>query len=157
VFVFHCQATDLFDVGGLTLKVKDYDRFGKNDDLGSVLVPAKQLYTQSNGDDMEFKLAPPKGRESEDAGYITIRSRITTAGDHSGEKKGFLGDMMHDIKAPISKIKAPTLSVPLFNKRGSDASDEEEPKPLFIQIVSCKDLIAADKNGASDPYVKVRQ
>ena len=29
-------------------------------------------------------------------------------------------------------------------------------KILFVEILSCRDLLAADKTGASDPYVKVK-
>lgn len=33
---------------------------------------------------------------------------------------------------------------------------DKEDKILLLEIVSCRDLLAADKTGTSDPYVKIK-
>ena len=158
-YAFHCYATDLFELGGLVFKVKDWDRIGKNDDLGTVQVPAKDLYLSSKGDNSEYKLLPPKGHEGEDAGSITIRTTFTTAEDHSGEKKKLLDMIKPELKVP--EFKVPTLpglkeAGGILKTNNNRALAAGEDKPIFIEIVSCKNLIAADKTGSSDPYVKVK-
>ena len=75
---FYIGKSDLkndFDTYGLELKVKDYDQFGTNDELGFVLVPAQDIYSHIDKT-MELKLTPPKGKKrTKDAGYITIHCR----------------------------------------------------------------------------------
>lgn len=156
-FAFHCYATDLVELGGLTFKVKDWDRLGSNDDLGIVLVPAKDIYMSSKGDNVEYKLTPPKGHENQDAGSITIRTTQTSAEDHTGEKKNLLDMIKPDIKIPIfSGLKGTVLSETKSAFGIKDKSIEGVGKPVYIEIVGCTNLIAADKNGQSDPYVKVK-
>lgn len=54
--------------------MKDYDKIGRDYDLGYVTVPGEKLYANDNGENMEFKLSPPDWKNAgEDAGYITIR------------------------------------------------------------------------------------
>jgi hypothetical protein len=140
-----------FLVSDSRVYTKPGDLIGKNDDLGHVLVPAINVCS-ANGDQQEFKLQPPKGKDKMDAGYITIRCSPASPEDHK-EKKGFLG------------IKPPSINLPFQNssnhgsKRGSEdsAAHANEPTiPLFIEIVSCKGLLPMDKTGSSDPYVKVK-
>ena len=33
---------------------------------------------------------------------------------------------------------------------------EKEDKILLVEVLSCRDLLAADKTGKSDPYVKLK-
>ena len=160
IFALHCPASDLFDAGGLDFIVRDWDRIGKNDELGHVNVSAGKIYSNMNGQDLEVKINPPKGKENDNAGYLTIRCTSTTADDHAGEKKKFLGMTAPQINVP--KISSPLTAVTgavsgVFSKdRGIEIDENEEPKPMFIQIVSCKNLLVADKTGSSDPYVKVK-
>jgi len=135
VYAFHCYATDLFEIGGLTLKVKDFDRILANDDLGTTLVPAMDLYDSSKGQSREYKLNPPEGYEGRDAGSVIVKTTFTEPELSSGGKKALL-------KFPdlVSKSEQKLLS----------------KEALFIEIVSCENLIAADKGGTSDPYVKVK-
>ena len=59
-FVLDAKPSEVRANGGLTFKIKDWDQFGKNDDLGSVTMDADTLYA-SQGDNMELKISPPKG------------------------------------------------------------------------------------------------
>lgn len=156
-YAFHCYATDLFEVEGLTFKVKDWDRVGSNDDLGTVQVPAKDLYLSSKGAKVEYQLAPPAGREAENAGSITIRTSFTTAEDHSGEKVRLLDMIKPDLKVPKMPDGLKKAGAMLGMNNSSRRSLESgEEKPIYIEIISCQKLIAADKTGASDPYVKIK-
>lgn len=57
---------EVINKDGLFVKVKDWDRGLKNDDLGSVQISAKTLI-QGTGEVIEFKLNPPHGKEEKDA------------------------------------------------------------------------------------------
>lgn len=85
-FAMDCDAKDVFEAGGLIFHVLDWDRgIGGDDLLGAATVPAKDLY-KSNWEPTDYKILPPKGEETEDAGYITIRSR--SALDDEIKQKG---------------------------------------------------------------------
>jgi Ca2+-dependent lipid-binding protein len=148
-FVLHCMAKDLYDAKGLFFQVKDWDRIGSNDELGTVQVSAGKLYN-ATGQDMEFKITPPIGKEFEDAGTLMIRCSATTVDDRTGEKKKILGFTAPQFDVP--KITAPKMGG-LFSGR---SAEPEEPKPMLIEIVSCRKLLGADKTGLSDPYVSIR-
>lgn len=156
-YAFHCYATDLVEVGGLVFKAKDWDRVGSNDDLGTVQVPAEDLYFSSKGADVEYQLVPPAGHEGGNAGSITIRTSFTTAEDHSGEKIRLLDMIKPDLKVPKVTDGFKKAGAMLgMNGSARRSIEQEEEKPVFIEIVSCQQLIAADKTGASDPYVKIK-
>ncbi|CAB9497692.1 Multiple C2 and transmembrane domain-containing protein 1 [Seminavis robusta] len=160
-FVLHCLAKDLYDAKGLQFKCKDYDRLGKSDELGTVQVPPGKIYN-GKGEDLEFDIAPPKGQEGKDAGSLTIRCSATTADDHTGERKKFLGMKTPQIEVP--KIAIPTMKpltavsemLHLKTPVTTRSVELDEPRPLFIEIVSCRKLLGADKTGLSDPYVKIK-
>ena len=80
------KKAELFKNGGLELKIKDWDRVGKNDDLGSAFIPATTLYNVAGDETFEYKIDPPKGR-SDEAGFITIRCRPATLGDKEDYKR----------------------------------------------------------------------
>ena len=156
VFTLHCPAKKLFDVGGLKFVVKDWDRIGANDELGECTLSASKIYNNMHGDDMELKITPPKGKENDDAGYVTVRFTSSTADDHTGEKKKFLGMTVPEIKAPKLEVPKALDPVGLFHKDKVPIDENEDEVAMFIQIVSCRGLIVADKTGSSDPYVKVK-
>jgi len=152
-FILTCPASDLFQAGGLTFKVKDWDRIGSNDDLGAVIVPAPTLYCCLEKEEQEFKILPPKGH-GEDAGFITIRWRRATLGDKEDWKHD------HGLLAKVG-INSKTAENYYYSPDKADTIDimkciDKEDKMFRIEIVSCTDLLAADKTGLSDPYVKVQ-
>ena len=106
---------------------------------------------------MEYQLVPPAGHEDANAGSITIRTSFTTAEDHSGEKVRLLDKIKPDLKVPKVPDGFKKAGAMLgMNSSERRSIDPEEEKPVFIEIVSCHQLIAADKTGASDPYVKIK-
>ena len=164
------KAKELLDHDGFLLEVKDWDRgigmvTGGNDPLGNAHVPAKDLYSLNDWDQpREYKISPPKGKESiKDAGYVKIRFRSATSDDEHiyGKRKG-LAKILHPHspkilqKGAIRGAAANILDRGLFSSNAADKIKiPEDDKELFIEIVSCRDLLAADKSGLSDPYVKI--
>lgn len=56
---------------------------------------------------------------------------------------------------------SPSSSLAKPNMRESVAEEAKTVQPgeelnLMVEIVSCRDLLAGDKNGLSDPYVKIK-
>ena len=89
-FLLEWAAYSLYNVGGLKLQVKDWDRgLGGNNPLGEARVAPEDLYCISNGEPREYKIVPPTGRENEDAGYLTIRSRPATEEDLASRRVTF--------------------------------------------------------------------
>ena len=88
-FVFDTTEKELNDNKGLVFKVKDWDRIGSNDELGQVTVSAETLLQATAGEDMELTITPPTGRETEQAGFITLRCRPATEEDRK-PKSGLL-------------------------------------------------------------------
>ena len=130
-FVLDTTRKELYDYDGLVFKVKDWDRIGKNDDLGHVVLTPSTIYN-ATGEDMEFGIIPPKGHA--EAGYITIRVRPATEDDRIQKKSFFSG---------FKKAM-----VPAKNYGPADLS-------LLVEIVSCWRLPIADLL-STDPYVKVK-
>ena len=88
-YILSCSAKELFGKGGVEFKVKDWDRIGKNDELGSVVVSGETLYTfvsEQEGVLQELKLDPPKGK-GEAAGFLSVKFRAPTLGDREDMKK----------------------------------------------------------------------
>lgn len=85
-FILHCLAAKLYD-HDLLLVVKDYDALTMDDDLGTVLISAPDVY-RGRGTEMERKITPPPGQEGKDAGYLTIRCRKATQEDIESIAKG---------------------------------------------------------------------
>lgn len=157
IFTLHCPADELFDAGGLDFVIKDWDRFGANDDLGSLKASASKIYSSMNGEDIELKISPPKDKLNDDAGHLIIRCTTASSDDHTGEKKTFMGMKVPEIKAPVIAVPKMKPMTEMFSKDKSLAIDENEDEvSMFIQIVSCRGLLVADKTGTSDPYVKVK-
>lgn len=78
--VLDTTAKELKDNKGLVFKVKDWDRVGKNDELGQATVSPETLL-EATGEDMELAITPPTGHEKEKAGFITFRCRPATEED----------------------------------------------------------------------------
>jgi len=108
--------------GGLVFKIKDWDRVGKNDDLGQVVVDAETLYAAS-GENLELKITPPKNY-GDSAGYLTIRVRPATSADRA-QKTGLMTKMFSKAMAPSKDYGPHDLS-------------------LLIEVVSCWNLPKAD-------------
>lgn len=136
-FALECPKEELFGAGGILVEVSDYDRgMGKNDELGSVQISAQSLYKCKKE---EYHLDPPHGK-NEDAGYVTIRVREMSTIDLTNYKsKGII--------PPLAENKEGTSPMGMHNRT---------KKILWSEIVSCRNLLSADKNGLSDPYVKVK-
>ena len=157
---------ELIDNGGIQFKIKDWDRFGGNDDIGQVDVPAETLLELTTEKVMELKIAPPEKRSAEDAGYLTVLIRPATDEDCSKygkpSRKKLFGGRFSPPKVPKPSLPKISLPVgPLASKKTAPVEYDPADVPtfhrdLFIEIQSCKDLIAADKTGFSDPYVKVK-
>ena len=118
-YVLDCSTKeDLFTNGGLTFKVRDWDRgIGGDDDLGSAFVPADTLYNYFE-DTKEFKIDPPKGKADE-AGFITIRCRAATLGDRENLKKA---------KSPMGAILKDSFSYD---------QDSKVNEVFFFLILNC--------------------
>ena len=145
-YILTCTAKELFENEGLVFKVKDWDRIGSNDDLGHVKVPAATLYAMvDEAEEKEFAISPPKGH-GDAAGFLTIRCRPPTLGDRE------------DYKAAKSRVRRSPKEAASLKAEAVDVSGivDVDDKILLVEIVSARDLMAADKTGASDPYVKVK-
>jgi len=76
-FLLTIGTRDLLLSEGLLCVVKDFDKVGGNETLGSVYIPPKTIY-ESKGERLEFKLGPPPGKLESDVavpGYLAIRCR----------------------------------------------------------------------------------
>ena len=82
--------------GGILVKVYDWDRLGKNDELGEVLLDTDTLYA-AKGEKLELPLLPPKGK-AEEAGFISIRVRPATEEDLKMNKNSMF-DLLQEAKA----------------------------------------------------------
>jgi hypothetical protein len=75
------ESKALFLSEGLTCLIKDYDRVGRNEALGAIVVPPQDLYA-AKGERMELKMQPPPGsKEKEVHGFMAIRVRRATVYD----------------------------------------------------------------------------
>ena len=149
-FVFHPSKEIILNKETLVFKVKDWDRIGSNDFLGQVEIPLAKLYALSNNNneqDGTFTITPPKGREKEDAGSLRIRCRPATDDETFHSRGGGGGSIFPTF---VQKLVHPP-------KEAATTTLEDDDKcSLFVEIISCRDLLPADKTGLSDPYVKVK-
>jgi len=155
-YILKTSPKEVYAKKGIELIVKDHDKgigaFGfSNDEIGIAKVSADELYG-ANGEDMEFKLMPTKNTKTEGfkpGGFITIRVREATLGD-----KDEIKNRSSFIKKAKNKIHSPRAET----KKGVSGLDfvDMDEKILLVEIVSCRELLASDKDGSSDPYVKVK-
>ena len=129
-FVMDARPSEVRACGGLVFKVKDWDRVGKNDDLGSYTMDADTLF-KCEGGNMEVKLKAPKGI-GEDAGYLTIRVRPATESDRAAKKSIFGGMGQHLSLKDYGKIDL----------------------HLLIEIVSAWQIPIADLNSSGELEAK---
>lgn len=108
LFLLTVDVKQLFRGEGLLCVVYDFDKLGKNDRLGSVVVPPKRMY-DANGERMEFKLGPPPGKTEDVPGDLVIRVR--RASDHDKE-------FMAQLKQTNRKLRL--LSTPNNAPNGHD-------------------------------------
>jgi len=149
-YILKASPRDVYAKKGIELVVQDHDTFAFSDnDIGVAKVSAEELYL-ADGEDMELKLDPPKDSKlflnGQKAGYITIRVREATQGDKDA------------IKARSGLFKKARRKSKTEVKRGVDGLDfvDMDEKILLVEILSCRELLASDKDGSSDPYVKVK-
>ena len=150
---------ELIDNGGLNFKIKDWDRFGGNDDIGTADIKSDTLLEVTAEQTMKLKITPPEKRSDEDAGYLNLLIRPATDDDCSKfgkpARKKLFGNMTFSppkVPKPFAKARSAAPVPALFD----EADIPTVHRDLFIEIQSCTGLIAADKTGFSDPYVKVK-
>jgi len=155
-YILKSMPKDVYAKKGIELVVKNHDNGAftfSNDDIGVAKISADELYS-ANGEDMEFELQPPKFTkhfsQGQKAGFITVRVREATLGD-----KDEIKDRSSVIKMVKDKIKSPRAQEHKRGVSGLDFVDMDE-KILLVEIVKGRDLLASDKDGSSDPYVKVK-
>lgn len=171
-FILHCYKSELKH--GLICKIKDWDRIGKNDEMGHIVISATDLLT-GEGDVIEYPIIPPQGyAKNEKAGSLAIRCRPALTKDITSiekkERKNLFDKPAEEVAASISKISsAPApASVPPPSKDSIEDNKppitasvpKVTPKPgemldLTIEIVKCRDLLVGDVL-SSDPYVTVK-
>jgi len=131
---------DLEIAGGMNIEVKDWDRVGGNEKIGLANIPpSRVLELAKSGKPSSIQLEVPPGRKETHAGSIILAIRNTE--DYAEI----------DLDPPIplppldfrSSIAHPTNAPPPYNKE------------IVIQIMSCRDLIAGDSCGTSDPFVEI--
>lgn len=114
---------------------------------------------------MEFKVIPPKGKEQENAGFLLIRCRNASPDDEalvSQQSNTNLFDLTTKDAAAAAWSKdtattnAPKDEPDMVPEKVECNPELGEELHLAIEIVSCRNLLAADKNGMSDPYVKIQ-
>ena len=96
-------------------KIKDYDRFGSNDTLGSAMIPlSKLLEAASTATAVEFPVTPPSGRDTTTtAGWMTLQCRRPTVEEleqHSTttKKKWSLATPTQILKEKSQQMKTKT-------------------------------------------------
>jgi hypothetical protein len=73
VFILDVATKEIVEEGGITFEVKDYDFIGKNDLLGSAVVPADKIL-EASGERLELQVK----HKGNDAGWLAIRVRPAT-------------------------------------------------------------------------------
>ena len=176
-------ATQISDAGGLKFVIKDFDRVGFNDALGTVEVSypmiARGALAGKEGIVKEFEITPPVG-VNKSAGFLLLRAKKATPEDEHSllrekrhPKNLFLTTTAEAAAAGWDTLMENGSSRGMENHVVSPEEGEEvaatpalkteERAPNFaddlhlrIEIVQCKGLIAVDKGGHSDPYVKIK-
>eukprot|EP00529_Nitzschia_sp_RCC80_P008506 CAMPEP_0113512820 /NCGR_PEP_ID=MMETSP0014_2-20120614/39536_1 /TAXON_ID=2857 /ORGANISM="Nitzschia sp." /LENGTH=1224 /DNA_ID=CAMNT_0000409189 /DNA_START=63 /DNA_END=3733 /DNA_ORIENTATION=+ /assembly_acc=CAM_ASM_000159 len=119
LFILTTESRKLFLDDGMRFIIKDFDQLGKDEVLGIVHVKP-QVWYQSKGERMEFKLHPPHGsKDTEVPGYLVLRIRRASEYDQKfmadyNNTKGTQGVASVDHpKATTNFVKTMTT----FNKR----------------------------------------
>jgi len=163
-FILKCTPEELEDKKGLKFEMKDWDRVGANDYLGHFQVEKLDY----SGAVMEFKIIPPTDRVGQEAGSALIRCRKATARDEELLQKGARTNLFPTTTKEASAVfwgmqttAAESGADEVIENAGISAVKTDfhpelgEELHLSIEIVSCRNLISRDKNGLSDPYVKI--
>jgi hypothetical protein len=75
LFLLNCTVRQLFGCGGLVCELKDFSQFGKNDQIGAIIIPSHALY-EGNGERLEFDLGKAQGQELHyGQGKMAVRCR----------------------------------------------------------------------------------
>lgn len=147
-----CTAKDLFEHKGLLLKAKDWNRLSSDEDLGTVQVPAIDLY-KASGESLVYDLTPPSDiKSSNAAGKITIRcfpatethlKKYGNKQSHHG-LRGFVsgiqskaeqsmpkglqdfGTKMQSMNKDLAEKMEKKLHIPFASKSGSSKKDDTE-------------------------------
>jgi hypothetical protein len=162
---------ELKSKGGLTFEVKDWDRIGFNDVIGMLTVSPEKLMelaaSSGSSEATELQLQTPPKRKEPNAGFLTIRvvQQNAPGAAAAGIDIGSSGTTTPTSSRSIHSGEVPSSPPPSQASASSEAPlnlvvDETTPpgtsKELLIEIVSCRDILAADKSGTSDPYVKIK-
>jgi Ca2+-dependent lipid-binding protein len=169
-FTANINYGELKSKGGLTFEVKDWDRIGSNDVIGLLTVSPEKLMelaaaSSGSSEATELQLQTPPKRKEPNAGFLTIRvvqQNAAGAGagaGSSGSTTPASSRSIHSGEVPFppsppsqtSQSKEAPLSLVVEEKAPPSTSKE-----LLIEIISCREIPAADKNGTSDPYVKIK-
>mmetsp|Transcript_27422 Transcript_27422/g.41740 ORF Transcript_27422/g.41740 Transcript_27422/m.41740 type:complete len:868 (-) Transcript_27422:89-2692(-) len=158
-FILVCTDKELLNEGGLLLKIKDWDLGASNDDLGTVVIPASEFLESPSQEGKEYPIKAPSGGTkyvpgATDGGFIKIRYRPATDSELA-VGQGFF--------SRTTELLGNTLKKNPSFRYNPETREKFEPldiipanKDIFIEIVSCRDILASDKVCLSNPYVKVK-
>lgn len=141
IFVATGKYGDVKARGGLAFAVKDYDRLGSDDAIGMLTVLPEtliELGTSRKVTELELQSLP--NRPEAKGGFLTVKI-INNA---TGSEKYWKPKSDMTPRSSRSLVSGNSSVAPSVNKE------------IFIEIISCRELFAADKGGTSDPYVKIK-
>jgi hypothetical protein len=103
LFLLSVDAKELFLSEGLVCLVKDFDKLGAHETLGSITVPPKTIYN-AKGERMEFKLESPPGKPVNFSGHLAIRCR--RASDYDIKFMKSYAENMSEMKHEVDHLAA---------------------------------------------------
>jgi C2 domain len=177
-FLLDCDTKELFASNGLLFKVKDYNRLTPDQDIGSIQVPAMELY-KATGEVQEYVLEPPSDVPA-GTKVGTLQLRCFPATESHMEKLGKKGlrgfvsgiqhkvhsgaqDITHKATAGMKDLGQKVASVPQVvtktvapspSKKEDDSaksSSEEENNDgirMVVEIVAGRDLLIGDQTSS---------
>ena len=154
-FVYNGYAAEIIENDGFNLEIKDWNPVGRNDKLGTVHITADEIWSlaasTSSSTEKDFKISPPKelkGETPRKAGFVTVRIHHATLKDRIQFNK-----KEDDTVYWVPEIALSERSLDLLSN--DSIPNKKDRVSLLIGIESCRELLSADPNGLSDPYVKV--
>uniref|UniRef100_A0A7S2S1Z4 Calmodulin n=1 Tax=Mucochytrium quahogii TaxID=96639 RepID=A0A7S2S1Z4_9STRA len=150
---FHFSSMDGIDAEDeVSVIIRDHDTLSRNDDLGEVVLPLWALVKSGHTQPTWFELSPTK--------------RMTWNSKHDRS----LGWVKLSVMFRPRSMSIPTLSRLVGNpassfkqeddlgcEEGGVSATKKAKRPmLYIRVLQGRNLPAADANGYSDPYCRVR-